>query len=134
MPSSLEATYGRNAWRKLSQVLRSALANAALLARRGGNLFLGSVAALMRIPFNRSASHAEISGSRNPNFATAGDPGLTRIAVEERRQFQCAYRLSLKTTKNCSTRVPFPFGTWRWVQELHFEREPEPPWVDAVSA
>ena len=116
MPDALVAAYGANA----RDVVRRAVARAIGAARdalqRGG---AGqSVTSLTGQSIERRAQSSEPRATRNPQFSTAGDPQLTRQAVEERSAFQRAYRRAFAAIGDLVTRVPFPIGTWRWAREL----------------
>ena len=50
--------------------------------------------------------------------STAGDPKLTRQAVEDTRVFRTLYRQARDALKRGTEKVAFPEGAWRWCREL----------------
>jgi hypothetical protein len=118
MPEALVSAYGPNARDVVKKAVARAVDAAKDALRRGGKELQQSVKSLTEICVQRRAHSPETHGTRNPQFSTAGDPHLTRHAVEERAAFQRAYRRAFAAIDDLTARVAFPVGTWRWACEL----------------
>ena len=117
MPKALAEAYGARASQVLRGVVHTAVERARRLAGRAGYV-VGKVAQLYEVPFTRRSERPEPVGKRNPTFATAGDPKLTRQAVEDTRVFRTLYRQARDALKRGTEKVAFPEGAWRWCREL----------------
>lgn len=66
----------------------------------------------LRAPITQRSRAYEVWGSRNPTFATGGDPEVAKQKARERRSFRAQYREALRRWRQGERDVRFPAGTW----------------------
>jgi hypothetical protein len=118
MPEIVHHVHGTRARDVLRATVRAAIENARELARKAKRFVSTPIAKLLTVPFTRRAHSSEPVGSRNPTFATAGNPHWVRVAMAERRSFLHLYRRALEALRTGLDKLPFPEGTWRWPKEI----------------
>jgi putative transposase len=117
MPPSLRHAHGTRARDVLRVAVAAAVERARKLAHRA-RAAVKDIAKLCKVPFTRRATSPEPVRRRNPTFATAGNPELTKQAAEELRTFRTLYRQAREALKSGLGAVSFPEGSWRWCREL----------------
>jgi REP element-mobilizing transposase RayT len=90
-----------------------------------GRTFVG-VRGVLRTKHTKRATSWEDFGSRNPQFAAAGDREASRAAVARIRAFNTDYESALDRWRAGDRDVVFPRGTW-WMRVHHNVRCHPPP-------
>lgn len=108
----LEEMSPEQAEAKLAEALERHEREARAEIKRLGRSFLGRDRCL-RAPITRRAQAYEVWGSRNPTFATGGDPEVGKQKAFERRSFRAAYREALCRWRKGERQARFPAGTWQ---------------------
>jgi putative transposase len=94
-------------------------------AKREGRPFMGARRVLRTKHTKRSSSPEEL-GSRNPQFAAAGDAEAAAAAIRKIRAFNADYDEALARWTAGDRDVVFPYGTW-WMRVHHGVRCHPPP-------
>ncbi len=84
---------------------------------REGRSFMGE-RRVLRLDYTHRLQSEEPERTLNPTFAAAGDPEVTKAALEKLREFRRAYARALDAWKRGLRDVIFPFGTW-WLRVHH---------------
>ena len=106
---------------EVREVERRALAE----AKARGRGFMGAER-VQRARLTDRGRKWELFGSRNPTFATCGDPEATRETARSRRAFRASHRDALTRWRNGDRDVVFPHGTWL-MRVVHGVRCAPPP-------
>ena len=106
---------------EVRRIEREALAK----AKEEGRGFMGAER-VQRARLTDRGRRWELFGSRNPTFATCGDPEATRGAVKTLRAFRAGHADARTRWRNGDRDVVFPHGTWL-MRVVHGVRCAPPP-------
>jgi hypothetical protein len=121
MPTALELDYGIElAQQRVAERVKELEHRAWQESKRTGVAFMGTRRVLRQAHTKRARS-CEAFGSLNPQFATAGHPGVAREAVQRLRVFNAQYDRALAAWTAGRRSVCFPVGTW-WMRVCHGAR------------
>lgn len=121
MPPVLTAAFASEGTARwiLCQAVDSAVDAARKAVIMSGRSF-STPSRIFRNELTKRSKTVEPDRERNPTFATGGSRSESFRAIEQRRSFLESYRSALEKVKAGLSKVEFPFGTWRFCQELGF--------------
>ncbi len=127
MPQMLIDHYGslEKAQKAIEAEVKKLEREALRKAKREGRSFSGARRVLRTKHTTRARGHEDF-GSRNPQFAAAGDAEAAAAAIRRIRAFNAAYDEALARWTAGDRDVCFPHGTW-WMRVHHGVRCHPPP-------